>query len=354
MVEVKLPQLAETMEEGTIVKYLVKLGDEVKKGDCIYELETDKAAMEIESPAAGFVKAFIAEEGQTLAVGDAVLILGQRDEKVSEKMIDFLKAKITSRNNHNNDKIEYDTQINTADVLESTGPLVSEADIKLGAVMPLSGFQKITGRRMLQSKHEMPCFYMRVNVDVTDLVEFREKLNRSGDIKVSYNDFIMRAVVSGLEKFPIMTGQLDGEVVKLAESINVGLAVSVPNGLVVVVVADADKKNVTEIAHESTGLIEKANKNKLQPADLEGACITVSNLGVYGVESFIPIVVPGQCSILGIGQITDSCVCDNGDTVIRKLMSMTLSVDHKVTNGAYAAEFLDLIRKTLEDISNFK
>ncbi len=354
MVEVKLPQLAETMEEGIIVKYLVKLGDEVKKGSCIYEIETDKAAMDIESPANGTVKALVAEEGQTLTVGDVVLILGQKDEKVSKKIIDSLKAKITSRNNQNNDRMKYDTQINATDVLESAVPPVSEAEIKPGAVIPLSGFQKITGRRMLQSKHEMPCFYMRVNVDVTDLVEFREKLNRSGDIKVSYNDFIMRAVASGLKKFPIMTGQLDGQAIKLAESINVGLAVSVPSGLVIVVVKDVSKKDVTEIAHESTRLVEKANKNKLQPADLEGACITVSNLGSYGVESFIPIVVPGQCSILGIGQIIDSCVCDNGDTVIRKLMSMTLSVDHKVTNGAYAAEFLDLIRKTLEDISNFK
>jgi pyruvate dehydrogenase E2 component (dihydrolipoamide acetyltransferase) len=146
-----------------------------------------------------------------------------------------------------------------------------------------------------------------------------------------------------------MTGQLEGENIKLAETINIGLAISVPDGLVAPILKDVNKKDIKQIAGDSQALIERARNNKLAPTDLEGGCITVSNLGAFGIDNFIPIVVPGQCSILGIGQITDTCVPDNGNILVRKLMNMTLSVDHKVANGAYAARFLDFVRKQLEN-----
>ena len=226
-------------------------------------------------------------------------------------------------------------------------------EIKLGATIPLNRLQKITAERMLKSKREIPCFYLTVKVDVTDLVELRTKLNAAGNSKVAYNDFIIKAVAAGLEKFPIMTGQLVGETIQLVSTIDIGLAMSVPEGLIVPIVRNANKKTVAEIARDTQVLVEKARTNKLLLTDLEGGCITVSNLGAFGVESFIPIVVPGQCSILGIGQITDTCVPDDGSFTVCKFMTMTLSVDHKVANGAYAAQFLDFVRKYLEDMSNF-
>ena len=161
----------------------------------------------------------------------------------------------------------------------------------------------------------------------------------------------MRAVAIAMEKFPVMAGQLDGETIKLADNIGIGLAISVPGGLVAPIVKDVNKKNITQIATYSLALIERAKANKLSPDDVQGGCITVSNLGAFGIDSFIPIVVPGQCSILGIGQISDTCMQDNGNITTRKLMNMTLSVDHKVANGAYAAQFLDMVRKLLEDPS---
>ena len=229
----------------------------------------------------------------------------------------------------------------------------TEPSPKLGTALPLNRLQKITGQRMVQSKHEIPCFYLSVKADVTDLVKLRHKLNKGSDVKVAYNDFIMRAVAMGLEKFPVMTGQLAGETIQLADSIGVGLAISVPGGLVAPILKDVNKKDVRQIARDSKALIEKARSNKLAPTDLEGGCITVSNLGAFEIESFIPIVVPGQCSILGIGRITETCVPEGGNIMVRKLMSMVLSIDHKVTNGAYAAEFLDYVRKLLEDTSTF-
>jgi len=163
----------------------------------------------------------------------------------------------------------------------------------------------------------------------------------------------LRAVAIGLKKFPIMTGRLAGDIIRLADSIGIGLAIFVTDGLVAPIVKNVDKKNVAQIARDSKVLIEKARNNKLAPADLQGGCITISNLGAFGIDSFIPIVVPGQCSILGVGKITDTCVPEGDNIITRKSMAMTLSVDHKVANGAYAAQFLDFVRKLLEDTSNF-
>jgi len=395
--EVRLPQLGQTMEEGTIVGFSVKIDGEVKKGDVIFEVETDKATLEVESPAEGFVKHILVEVGQTVPVGEPILVLGDKDEEVPQSFIDSLKgqaagapvaaapsaaeaaAAVTEpagaagkiRVSPRAKKLAKDLGVDLATVT-GTGPAgkITEQDVKEaaskppeevtaaeeakpGATIRVNKLQKITAQKMLQSKREIPCYYLNVRADFTELVELRAKMNETGDAKVSYNDFIIRAVATGVEKFPIMSGQLAGDAIKLADAINVGLAVSAPKGLIVPVVKDANKKDVKQIAAETQALIEKARNEKLQLSDLEGACITVSNLGGFGVESFIPIVIPGQCSILGIGRIADTCVPDNGNIAIRKLISLTLSVDHKVANGAYAGQFLDFVRKQLEDTSAF-
>jgi pyruvate dehydrogenase E2 component (dihydrolipoamide acetyltransferase) len=434
--EVRLPQLGQTMEEGTIVNCLVKVGDEVKKGDVIFEIETDKATLEMESPAEGFVKYVLTEVDQTLPVGAPLLVVGDKDEDVPQSFVDSLEgsagapavtepapavespppapvaeatpatpvaeaapaapaaesaptappaqptvpeveAPAPERIKASPRAKKLAEQLGVAlATVTGTGPAgrITEQDVKqaasskptkpapvqktepspkLGTALPLNRLQKITGQRMVQSKHEIPCFYLSVKADMTDLVKFRTRLNRASDVKVAYNDFIMRAVAMGLEKFPVMTGQLVGETIQLADSIGVGLAISVPGGLVAPIVKDVNKKDVRQIARDSKALIEKARSNKLAPTDLEGGCITVSNLGAFEIESFIPIVVPGQCSILGIGKISETCVPESGNIMVRKLMSMVLSIDHKVTNGAYAAEFLDYVRKLLEDTSTF-
>ncbi len=347
--EVKLPRFGETIEEGTIVDCKVKLGDEVKKGDVIFEIEVDKATLEMESPADGFVKHILVETGQTLPVGKPILILGDKDEEVPRSFVNSPKAGDTAAVAESSPSAPAAAEPHAVAKPAGTPSAVEPV---LGATIPLNRLQKITAQKMLKSKQEIPCFYLSVKADVTNLVEFRTKFNRTSDVEVAYNDFIVRAVAVGLEKFPIMTGRLVGDKITLTDDIGVGLAVSVADGLVVPIVKSANKKDVAGIARDSKALIERARSNRLSPADLEGGCITVSNLGAFGVDSFIPIVVPGQCSILGIGRITDACVPENDGFAVRKLMSMTLSADHKVTNGAYAAQFLDLVRKLLEDPSN--
>ncbi len=417
--EVRLPQLGQTMEEGTIVSCMVKVGDEVKKGDIIFEIETDKATLEMESPADGFVKHIFCQLDQTLPVGAPLLILGDKDEQVPQSFIDSLKkpaeggfdqvqgfalpvvasatttqqaapqAPISEPEKAKPSKPQGKVMASPRarklaqelgiDLSEITGtgpagkiteqdvknaaetkkkkptkPAEATEEVKLGQTIPLNRLQRITAERMLKSKREIPCFYLTVRADVTDLVKLRTKLNETSAAKISYNDFIIKAVATGLEKFPVMTGQLVGQTIKLAETINVGLAISVPDGLVAPIVKDVNKKDIKQIARDSQALIERARNNKLTPDDLEGGCITVSNLGALGIESFIPIVVPGQSSILGIGQITNTCVPDEGKIFVRKLMNITLSVDHKVTNGSYAAQFLDFVRKLLEDTSTYE
>jgi pyruvate dehydrogenase E2 component (dihydrolipoamide acetyltransferase) len=360
----------------------------------------------METPAGGFVKHILAQVDETLPVGAPLLVLGDKDEEVPQSFIDSLTGaapaeaqaappaqaapvkpaktelepakpagKIMASPRAKKLAADLGVDLSTVtgtgpagkiteqDVQKTSqskptekakpAPAVPAGDAKLGSTIPLNRLQRITAERMLKSKHEIPCFYLTVKADVTDLVELRTKLNQAGNVKISYNDFIIKAVATGLEKYPIMTGQLDGETIKLSEQINIGLAISVPDGLVAPILKDVNKKDPKQIASDSKALIEKARSNKLAPTDLEGGCITISNLGAFGIDNFIPIVVPGQCSILGIGQITDTCVPDNGNILVRKLMNMTLSVDHKVANGAYAAQFLDYVRKLLEDVTVF-
>ncbi|MHC4278757.1 MAG: dihydrolipoamide acetyltransferase family protein [Planctomycetota bacterium] len=395
--EIRLPQLGQTMEEGTIIECMVQLGNEVKKGDVIFEIETDKATLEVESPAEGFVKHIFVEVDQTLPVGQPLLVLGSKDEEVPQDFIDSLKAVELAEAVP---ETEVSTSPQTSEIKElkktsakviasprakrlakelgvdlssiaGTGPAgkITEDDVKkvaaeqpasslesieearLGTTFKINKLQQLTAQRMLNSKLEIPCFYLNVRIDVTKLVEERAKLNEKGDVKISYNDFLIKAFALGLEKFPLMTGQLEGDVIKLAQSINIGLAVEAPNGLIVPVVKEVQTKDLKQITLETRELAEKAKSENLSLTDLEGACITISNLGAFGIESFIPIVIPGQCSIVGVGQITDTCIPDNKDVAVRKMISINLSVDHKVANGAYASQFLDFVKKLLRDPS---
>jgi len=362
--EVRLPQFGKTMCEAVVVEYRVGLGEQVKKGDCIYDIETDKATLEVESPAEGFVKCFLAEIGQTIRVGQPVLILAEKDEQLPQSLVDSLKSTLTAGESTTASQTPK-SAVRAAEILEpdlTPVPTEPPQQFKLGQTVPLTPKQKITAQRMLQSKREKPCFYLNVRADVTDLVELRNRLNKTSDVRISYNDFIIRSVALALEKFPIMTGRLKGQTIKLADSIDIALAVTVPDGLVAPVIRNINKKTVTQIAKDTKVLIDRTLANKLVPADLQGACITVSNLGSSGVDSFIPIVVPGQCSILGVGKITEVCLPadDSLDSlaagagiVVRKLLCLTLSADHRIANGNYAAQFLDFVKKLLEETSNF-
>src|SRR4030042_1316491 len=250
--EVRLPQLGQTMEEGTIVNCLVNIGDEVKKGDIIFEIETDKATLEMESPAAGFVKYVLAKPEPAMPAGR--IMASPRAKKLAADLgVDLATVigtgpagKIT----------EQDVQkAATAKPAAPSAPAAPAAEAKAGQRIPVNRLQRITAEKMLKSKQEIPCFYLTVKADVTNLVELRTRLNETGDVKLSYNDFLLKAVATGLEKYPIMTGQLAGEEIRLAEAIGIGLAISVPDGLGAPIVKDVNKKDVRQIALASQALI---------------------------------------------------------------------------------------------------
>jgi pyruvate dehydrogenase E2 component (dihydrolipoamide acetyltransferase) len=352
--EVRLPKFSETMEEATIVNALFSEGDEVKKGDCIFEIETDKAAVELESPADGFVKKILVEIGQTVRVDTAVMVLAGQDEQISQSFIDSLKADATatvSAEPAEFDRIDVSPAAQAKAI--SDGKAVRKRHYELGQKVVPSRLHRIMGQQMLRSKREIPCFYLNTKADITELLKVQAKLNETGDVVISFDDFLIRATALALRRFPIMTGRLADDFIQLAGRIGIGLTTAVGHEQVAPVIGDADTKTVAEIAAYRKDLITRTTANKLGPDDLEGACITLSNLGEFGVDLLIPIVVPGQCSILGLGRITDTCVLVDGNITIRKLVNLSLSVDHKVVNGADAAQFLDFIRQTLDNADNF-
>jgi pyruvate dehydrogenase E2 component (dihydrolipoamide acetyltransferase) len=383
--EVRLPQLGETMGEGTVVNWLVKPGSEVKKGEVIFEVETDKATLEVESPADGVVKHILVQAGQTVPVNTPVMVLGGPDEQVPESFIEsltttppvqsFLRSPTKDESpdvgrilaSPRAKKFAAELGVDLSSVT-GTGPegRIVEADVRRaktqatqaagnrpGRRVALSRKQQILGRKMSQSKREIPCFYLTISADVTELVGLRRRMNESADVNLAYTDFIIKAVGLALQKYPLLSGQLAGDYIMLADSINIALAVTVGDELVAPVVKDVRNKDIRQIARETQVLIAKARDNKLSLTELEGGCITISNIGSLGVNMFIPIVTPGQCSVIGVGQIADVCVPAGGEIMVRKKVNLTLSVDHRVVNGAYAAQFLDFLCKLLEDGSTF-
>ena len=218
-----------------------------------------------------------------------------------------------------------------------------------GAVVPLTRIQKLIGARMMASKSSKPCFYLRVKADVTELVMMRPGLRKHLGVKITTNAFYIKALALGAVEYPLMVGKLEGDYIRIAENINVGFAVMAPQGLVVPVVKNADKMSLAEIAEAEKELTYKARDNKLSLEELENETIALSNLGAYDIDTFIGIVPPPASSILAVGNILRQLIAVDGKAANRKIVSLTLAVDHCVINGIYAAQFLRFVKDELEN-----
>jgi len=217
--------------------------------------------------------------------------------------------------------------------------------------IPLTRIQRLIGRRMSQSRRTKPCFYIEAKADVTELMALRPGLRKSLGIKVTTNAFYIRALALAAAKYPLVLATLDSgaDTITIAGSVNVGFAVTAPQGLVVPVVKSADKKTLAEIARLEKTLTEKARDNKLTLDEMEAETIALSNLGAYDMESFIAIVPPGTSAILAVGNAVRTIAAHNGEPAERKMVSLTLSVDGRIIDGPYAAEFLNFIVQQLQD-----
>jgi pyruvate dehydrogenase E2 component (dihydrolipoamide acetyltransferase) len=217
--------------------------------------------------------------------------------------------------------------------------------------IPLTNIQRLIGQRMLDSKRTKPCFYLELKADVTELMSLRPGLRKSLGFRITTIAFYVRALALAAKRYPLMLARLTGDSdnIEIPDSINVGFAVSAPQGLVVPVVKHADEKSLAEIARLEKTLTEVALSNRLTSHDLEGQTIALSYLGPYGIDSFLAIVPPSTSTILAVGNVINEVIPLNGKPAARKMVSLSLAVDHKVINGDYAAQFLSLIKELLQN-----
>jgi pyruvate dehydrogenase E2 component (dihydrolipoamide acetyltransferase) len=215
-------------------------------------------------------------------------------------------------------------------------------------LVPMGRIQKVIGQRMVWSKQNVPCFYLQRRADISELLDLRRGAGRERSVKITTNDFLIRAMALGIEKYPLLAGTIEGDDIVIADTVNVGFAVAAPHGLVVPVIKDAHKMGVAQIAARSEVLTQKARSNQLTVDEMTGACMTLSNLGVFGIDSFIAVTSPGQPTVLAIGNIAKVPVAGKDGTVVRRKLDLTLSVDHQVINGDYAARFLSFMAELLE------
>ena len=232
-----------------------------------------------------------------------------------------------------------------ADVAAAVVPAV-----RPGEVVPLTKMRRIVAERMTLSKQTIPCYYLTIDVDMTEVACLRTKLNQkaNGQPKVSFNDFVIKACGQALKQFPRVNSRWAEGGIERRGVANVGLAVALEEGLMVPVVRDADAKALRQIARETADLAQRARTKRLTPDEYQDGCITVTNLGMFGIRDFIPVVNPGESCILGLGVIQDRVVFRQGGIQVRQMMTMTLSVDHRLIDGAVAAHFLETIRDFLE------
>ncbi|MGA2172437.1 MAG: 2-oxo acid dehydrogenase subunit E2 [Sedimentisphaerales bacterium] len=212
----------------------------------------------------------------------------------------------------------------------------------------LSRIQRLIGQRMLESKRTKPCYYIGIEADTTELMDSRHELKKHLGVKITSNAFYIRALGLAVREYPLMVGALEGDNIAIADSINVGFAVSAPQGLVVPVIKEADKKSLADIATLEKELTDKARSNKLTLDDITGETIGLSNLGVYDIDSFIGIVPPPATTILAVGNTLRTAVPVDGKVVVRKITDLTIAADARVVPDTYAAKFLARIANLLQ------
>jgi pyruvate dehydrogenase E2 component (dihydrolipoamide acetyltransferase) len=213
----------------------------------------------------------------------------------------------------------------------------------------LTRIQKLIGERMLQSKQSKPCFYIEIKADVTELMGLRPKLRKSLGVKITTDAFYVRALALAAKQYPLTLGRIDGDNIKIPDSINVGFAVNAPQGLVVPVIKDANKKTLTEIASLEQALTEKGRDNKLTLEEMEGETIALSNLGAYGIDSFLAIVPPPASTVLAVSNVNREIAPVDDKPAERKIVSLSLAADRRIIDEVYAAKFLNTICEQLQN-----
>jgi pyruvate dehydrogenase E2 component (dihydrolipoamide acetyltransferase) len=443
MAEITMPRLSDTMEEGTVSKWLKQPGDRVEVGDIIAEIETDKATMELEAFESGTLQKILVPEGKTVPIGEPIALIGEGPADVAEAPAaeagaqpatpppraappteeggaaarartsveeraaapppsaapqpvrpaearppvaergdgrERIKASpvarrlaaemgVDLRQVHGTgpggriikeNVEEFHAEMQRAPAVPApaaapAAPAARPAPAPAGEVVPLSRMRRAIARAMTESKPGTPHIYVTAEIDMGEAMKLRKQLNDSGaaDVKISVNDLVVKAAARALRKFPALNSSYatteDGQPgVVRHDQINVSVAVALEDGLIAPVVKDADKKSLGTIAAEIKDMAGRAREGKIKQTELEGATFQVSNLGMYDVVDFVSVITPPQAASLSVGAVRQTPVVRDGQIVIGEMMYVTLSADHRVTDGATAAQYLQEVRRLLQ------
>ena len=392
--EVKLPRLGQGMESGTIVKWLKSEGDQVRKGEPLYELDTDKVTQEVEADASGVLLKIAVAEGE-VAVGKTIAVIGEQGEQVevkaeeapppperepapasSSEQVTEIKEQAATTNGRIKAsplarRIARERGIDLTAVA-GTGPegrVVAE-DVERAAagaaptptvaaplpvaeeveVEQLSSMRKTIARRLTEA-WQAPVFQLGITVDMERALDVRRRLvELQGDgAKPTISDLLTKICAAALMRHRAVNALYRGDAIELHPTANIGIAVAVPNGLVVPVIRNCERKTIAEIAADRAAVVDRARSGKLQQADLDGGTFTISNLGMFGVERFIAVLNPPQAAILAVGTTEERPVVADGEVVVRPRMELTLTCDHRAVDGATGAQFLGDVKAFLEE-----
>ncbi len=386
-ISVVMPALEMAQETGKLISWLKKEGQEVAKGEPLLEVETDKAVLEVEAPGDGVLAGIKAQEGDVIPVGQTIAWLVAPGEKPPAEVAPVASAaragapvvratavpapsaepaaadaiKISPKARRLAREYNVDISkvrgtgpegaITTDDVLTAVEPAASAVPPPAPAAEKLSSIARLMAERTTQSWTTAPHFYLTRDVDATALIGVRASLaptvEKESGAKLSHTDLLVALVGRVLTRHPRLNATWAGSSLQASRGVNMGVAVAVKDGVVAVVIPNADKALLTEISAQLRAKAERARAGKLHPADISGATFTISNLGMYGVDSFHAIITPPQAAVLAVGRIADRVVAVNGQPEVRPIMTLTLSCDHRVVDGAQAALFLKDLAETI-------
>jgi pyruvate dehydrogenase E2 component (dihydrolipoamide acetyltransferase) len=404
---VNMPKLGFDMAEGVLVRWVVTEGQAIEKGQVLAEIETDKATVEVEASVTGTVRKHIVGEGTSVPVGVAIAVIGDPNEDIDleslaasqptevvqaesapeiEKYIEALptdshtlalesqfpdgvKATPVARrmaselgipinsisgSGPGGRIIKHDVETASAGTTKRTAGAaaftVSPGERIVDERLPVTKLRSAIGRRMAQSKQELPHFYVTTEIDAEPMLTMRTQINPAlpeGE-KLTVNDFIVKAAALALREFPNINASLDGDHIHRHGTINVGIAVAVQDGLLTVVTRDSDLKPLRQLSLETREMVDRTRSGKVKPDDIQGSTFTVSNLGMFDVDHFIAIINPPEAAILAIGSVNEVPVVKEGRIVPGKRMKVTLSADHRVTDGAEVAQWLVVFKRYIE------
>ena len=388
-----MPALSPTMTDGIINQWLVKVGDTVKAGDIIAEIETDKATMEVEAVDEGKITHILEDTANKQIPVNSVIAIIDGDESESienkkkienisedkkdeeiEKPKQFLDAKISqnSKSQNSDDRFKASPLVkkiakeNNLDLskFNGTGPdgRIIKRDIDSNNIAeeiqntPFDGdisipstMRKVIAKRTLEAKQQIPHFYLTVESNVDKLINLRKKINENNSIKVSFNDLIIKAISLAMKKNPNTNVYWQNDKIYKLNDIDVSVAVAIDEGLITPIIKNADSKGLNIISGEIRELAKLAKTNSLTPEQYTGGSITVSNLGMFGISEFAAIISPPQSSILAVGKIIKKPIVVDDEVIVGNTLKSTLSADHRVLDGAVAGKLLKDFNDIIED-----